>query len=89
MMEQLSSDQLMVGEVTDRGLTGNITCKQDEVLLFTIPYDEGFEVWIDGKECDTWAYLDAFLANTRWRFITHRPDLNSERKSPLPDLCSR
>ena len=62
MMEQLSSDQLMVGEVTDRGLTGNITCKQDEVLLFTIPYDEGFEVWIDGKECDTWAYLDAFLA---------------------------
>jgi uncharacterized membrane protein YfhO len=64
VMEQLASDQLLINEVTDGGLKGAITCKQDEVLLFTIPYDEGFTVWIDGNECDTWAFMDAFLATS-------------------------
>ena len=62
MMDQLASDQLLVNEVTDCGLNGTITCKQDEVLLFTIPFDQGFTVLIDGKECETWAFMDAFLA---------------------------
>ena len=33
-----------------------------EYLLFTIPYEEGWKAWVDGKEVEPMAGLEVFLA---------------------------
>ena len=62
LMDQLSSEKLKITDIGDRSFTGQISCAEDEVLLFTIPYDEGFTVFVDGQETETQAYADAFLS---------------------------
>ena len=37
---------------TDK-IKGNITCKEDGVLLTTLPYDGGWRIFIDGREAET------------------------------------
>ncbi len=34
-------------------IQGEISCERDGVLLTTLPYDEGWEIYIDGKAADT------------------------------------
>lgn len=43
-------------------LTGSFTAAQDQTLLFTIPYDTGWRLWVDGKPVEYTQVLDALLA---------------------------
>ena len=61
VMDVLSKDQLQVTEYDDGMLKGHITCTKDEILLFTIPYDGGFTVWVDGEKVQTGSVFKAFL----------------------------
>ena len=40
---------------------GNITMKEDGIVFFSMPYDEGWKVMVDGKETKAQAVGDAFL----------------------------
>lgn len=45
-----------------------------EYLLFTIPYEEGWKAWVDGKEVEPMAGLEVFLAvkiPDGTHFLTH------------------
>ena len=55
--------QFNVTEYTEDNLKGNITTQTDaQTILTTIPYDEGWKVYVDGKEVSTYKTLDALMA---------------------------
>lgn len=42
-------------------LSGIVTCEEDCVLFTSIPYDEGWHVWVDGQEVETTTFGEALL----------------------------
>jgi uncharacterized membrane protein YfhO len=63
-MNALSGTQLVIDdEFTDDHITGELlTNTEDQTILTTIPYDEGWIVKIDGKEIEYYKTLDALIA---------------------------
>ena len=61
LTEILSRDKFKADKIKNNQITGSIACSQDEYLLFSLPYDDGFTVKVDGKETETEAYGNAFL----------------------------
>ena len=55
--------QFNVTEYTDDNLKGNIaTYKQSQMIQTTIPYDEGWKIYVDGNEVEFYKTLDALIA---------------------------
>ena len=53
----------MVSEHSDTYIKGTINATREKPVVFTtIPYDENWNVYIDGKQVDTYKCIDAFLA---------------------------
>lgn len=50
-----------VDRYSDRLIEGSVNAAQDQTLFFSIPYDKGWKVTIDGKEAKTHKIGDAFL----------------------------
>lgn len=48
--------------MTDRYISGNVDAKDNQKLLFSIPYDKGWKVLVDGEPAETEKIGDAFLA---------------------------
>lgn len=48
-VEALRAEALENVEFTTHGLTGTISTSQDKFLCFSIPYDRGWSVYVDGK----------------------------------------
>ena len=61
LKEILSRDKFEADKIKNNQITGSIVCSQDEYLLFSLPYDDGFTVKVDGKAVETEAYGNAFL----------------------------
>ena len=59
-----SNPQFIIDEdYTEDHLTGTITTTQtDTVIMTTIPYDEGWKVYLDGEQIEIYETLDAFMA---------------------------
>ena len=61
-------------------VTGTITVSDDKTTVFTtIPYDEGWQVYVDGEETETVCLMDALLgfsatAGTHEIELRYRPD---------------
>ena len=53
--------QWNVTENTGNRLTGTIEVEEDTTLLLTIPYEQGWEVYVDGKKTKMFSLLDAFI----------------------------
>ncbi|MBE6531082.1 MAG: hypothetical protein E7679_03180 [Ruminococcaceae bacterium] len=50
-------------DFTDSHLTGTITtAKSNQMIQTTIPYDEGWKIYVDGVRVDTYETLDALIA---------------------------
>lgn len=62
--DALCQSQLTIEEYADGYLKGNVTVQEDKNILFTsIPYDEGWSVWVDGVKTEPIAVVgDAFMA---------------------------
>jgi uncharacterized membrane protein YfhO len=60
--EKLNSSAFVVDSYTTTSFTGTITTSSDGTFLFSIPFDKGWSVYIDGKKCTTYAAFDALLA---------------------------
>ena len=62
--QRLSQNQMEVEEFADGYVKGNVTVTEDKTVLFTsIPYDEGWTVWVDGEVVEPQVVLgDTFMA---------------------------
>lgn len=60
----LANPQLDIDESsTDDHITGSIsTSNEDQMILTTIPFDEGWKVFVDGRQVEIYETLDALMA---------------------------
>lgn len=54
----LKKQSLDVKEFTDTKIKGTITAEEDGVLYTSIPFDEGWQITVDGEKLDTDEYID-------------------------------
>ncbi len=59
---KLNESGLSVSKHTNTRIEGTVDAVKDGVFLFSIPYDGGWTVRIDGKKVNTYAFKDALLA---------------------------
>ena len=58
----MKSESLSVSEHTDTRITGNITAWEDGKLFFSIPYDKGWELFVDEQKTELIPAFDMFLS---------------------------
>lgn len=63
LYDALSDEGLEISEYDDTYIKGSVTAKTNGLLYTSIPYDEGYTVYVDGKETDyTSTGNNAFIA---------------------------
>jgi uncharacterized membrane protein YfhO len=58
----LSAGMLNVTSYSDTKLSGTVNAASDGIFVFSIPYDKGWHVYVDGKRVETSALKDALLS---------------------------
>lgn len=61
-VNQLNEEPLLVDSYTDTRIDGRVAALSDGILFTSIPYEEGWTVYVDGVAVETEAYADAFLS---------------------------
>ncbi len=62
-MERLSTTQYEIDKTsTDSHLTGTVTTAADQLMFTSIPYDEGWNIYVDGQKVDLLKTADALIA---------------------------
>ncbi len=61
MYDILADEQFEITEFSDTDIKGNINAQNSGVLYFSIPYEKGWSVYVDGKKTDTVAVAEAML----------------------------
>jgi uncharacterized membrane protein YfhO len=59
---ELNEEPLVVDSYTDTQIRSHITVQNDGILFTSIPYEEGWQVFVDGQTAETSPYADAFLS---------------------------
>ncbi len=62
LAEAMTSQAFAMEENNARHISGTVTAKSDQMLFFSIPYDEGWTVLVDGVKTEPTSVGDAFLA---------------------------
>lgn len=62
MSEVITSRPSAIENVKDSHLKGTVSVEEGQELLFTIPWDEGWTCYIDGKEVELKKVLELFMA---------------------------
>ena len=63
VMERLGQNQFQIEEYTEHSFEGTYTASRaDELVLTTIPYDNGWQVWVDGERVEITKALGALIA---------------------------
>ena len=63
VMARLSAGNMEITSSSDTAISGTVTATEDASVLFTsIPYDEGWMVYVDGERAQISKTLDALLA---------------------------
>ncbi len=58
---QINSESYQVDSFTETDFKGTISLSSDKTVLFSIPYDGGWSVYVDGKRVDTFMWKDSLL----------------------------
>ncbi|MBQ8297573.1 MAG: YfhO family protein [Ruminococcus sp.] len=58
---QLADEQLQITEFSDTEINGTITALKDGVMFLSIPYEDGWSVYVDGEKAETCKVLQAML----------------------------
>ncbi len=58
---RLADEQFEITSFSDTEIKGNINALERGVLYFSIPYEKGWSVYIDGRKADTFKVLDSML----------------------------
>ena len=62
MMVKIQLLNLII-KINFRGFNGNISVSNEKnLLVLTIPYDEGIEIKIDGKKVDYFKFMDSIIS---------------------------
>lgn len=62
VMEEMEDKKLQVTKESSTGLVGKVSCKEKGNLFLSIPYDKGWEIYVDGKKAKVDKALGAFLS---------------------------
>ena len=63
IMPQLQENGFIIDSFTDSSFEGSITATEDKSLfLLTIPFDEGWNIYIDGEQVEAFEVLDSLTA---------------------------
>ena len=57
----LADEQLKINSFNDTRIKGSVAAKEDGIMFFSVPYEKGWKVYIDGKKADTFKVLQAML----------------------------
>lgn len=60
-VQKLGEQPFLVEQWDSRSLRGSITVETPGELMFTIPYEKGWSMWVDGVKTEPEAYGDTFL----------------------------
>lgn len=60
--DKLSESPMEILDYTDTSINAEIDVKNSGMLYTSIPYDKGWTITVDGKEIETYAFGNAFLA---------------------------
>lgn len=61
-LEKLQARQMTEVKMQKSGATGKVIASENSALITSLPYDEGWNVYVDGAETGYRKVLDAFLA---------------------------
>lgn len=61
-INNLNQQGLQVASFSDTNIKGTVQSSSNATLMFSIPYDAGWSVYVDGKKTDTYTIKDALLA---------------------------
>ena len=63
VMARLAQDQFVIEEYTEHSFEGTfVASRANELVMTTIPYDNGWEVWVDGEKVAIQKALGALIA---------------------------
>lgn len=54
----LQNSTLELTEISDTKVSGQITAQQDGVLYLSIPYEDGWSIWVDGQKSEVISLFD-------------------------------
>lgn len=60
-METLKQEQWNITKYSETYLEGDITANQDQIMMTTIPYQEGWTIKVDGKETQPVKLVDSLI----------------------------
>ena len=60
--EEIGQQHTEITKIKSSLLKGHFTADKNTVLVFNIPYDEGWKLKIDGKKAETFMVMDALMA---------------------------
>ncbi len=75
----LKNNQVNINKITSSNLKGDISIEEDSTVLFTIPYDEGWNIKVDGKEIKYFKVMDSLIGLDLEKG-SHKINLNYEPK---------
>lgn len=59
--EEIKDEIINVKEYSDTNIKGSINVKEDKMVYTTLAYDEGWKVYVDGKETNTYIVADSYM----------------------------
>lgn len=75
----LKNNQVNINKITSSNLKGDISIEEASIVLFTIPYDEGWNIKVDGKEIKYFKVMDSLIGLDLEKG-SHKINLNYEPK---------
>lgn len=61
MYKNLADEALNITEFSDTKIKGNVTALNEGVMYFSIPYEKGWSVYVDGEKAETYSLMGAML----------------------------
>lgn len=61
LLKDLQEEQLQVTSYSDTSLQGTIDVQEDGLFFLSIPYDPGWNLYVDGEKAEYYTFQDAFI----------------------------
>ncbi|MCQ2480219.1 MAG: YfhO family protein, partial [Clostridia bacterium] len=85
--ETLKSGAIQIDEFTDTRFSGKVNAKEDCVLFTSVPYDEGWQVKIDGKKVNTFYLSDKAVVAVDMPAGEHNVEFSYHVKGLMLGAC--
>lgn len=61
MYDRIVDEEFEITEFSDTNIKGLVNAKNSGILYFSIPYEKGWSVYVDGEKAETFPVIDAML----------------------------